>query len=74
MREMPESFRFKLDCKDCNAGLEGDGHFSMACIDAYLASHIEAFGHTRYNLEIIIRKPAKVKMDDIYNLAAAVSV
>jgi hypothetical protein len=52
--EMPEHFRFKLNCKDCPAGLEADGHYSMSVIDAYLSAHIEAFGHVKYDLQIIL--------------------
>lgn len=49
---MPEHFRYKLHCLDCNGGIEADGHNSMSCIDIYLSGHIEAFNHKRYTLEI----------------------
>jgi len=52
--QMPEHFRFKLKCKDCPGGLEADGHYSMSVMDAYLSGHIEAFGHTRYELVIML--------------------
>ena len=52
MFKMPEHFRWNLKCKGCPAGMEADGHSSMATMDAYLSSHIEAFGHKKYDLTI----------------------
>ena len=52
--KMPEHFRWNLKCKNCLGGMEADGHFSMSEVDAYLSAHIEAFGHTKYDLEIIL--------------------
>ena len=49
---MPEHFRFSLHCEECSGGLEADGHYSMSCLDVYIQSHIETFGHRRYRLEI----------------------
>jgi len=54
--KMPEHFRWKLSCKECPAGMEADGHNTMARMDAYLSGHIKGFGHTKYALEIILDK------------------
>ena len=54
--KMPAHFRWRLMCKQCSGGMEADGHDSMSIMDTYLAGHIEAFGHLRYNFEIILDK------------------
>ena len=51
---MPEHFRWKIDCKECEAGGEADGHYGMSAMDAWLSEHIKAFGHTKYDLEIVL--------------------
>ncbi len=50
--KMPENFRLKIECPECNIGIDADGHNSMSCIDAWLSGHIWALGHTHYNLKI----------------------
>lgn len=71
---MPEHFRCKLRCKDCEAGTDMDGHYSLSCIDAYVSGHIEAFGHTKYELEIYsldikVLKNGSYTMDDMLNIS-----
>ena len=50
--KMPSHFRWKLHCKSCDAGTDADGHDSLSCMNTYISGHIEAFGHTKYELEI----------------------
>ena len=50
--KMPENFRWKIECPECNIGMDADGHNSMSCIDAWLSGHIGSFGHTHYDLNI----------------------
>jgi hypothetical protein len=52
---MPEHFRFKLTCKECQGSLETDGHYSLSSsLDAYLSTHLFGLGHTKYELEIVL--------------------
>lgn len=50
--KMPENFRWKIECPECNIATDADGHNSMSCMDAWLSGHIGALGHTYYNLKI----------------------
>ena len=50
--KMPENFRWKIECLECNSGVDADGHDSMSYMDAWLSGHIVTFGHTNYNLKI----------------------
>ena len=61
MRNMPEHFRYEISCKGCPASLEADGHFSMAAMDVWLASHIQSFEHMEYDLKIIMDKPVMAR-------------
>lgn len=49
---MPENFRVKLQCRECDYSIDMDGHNSMECIDASLSGHIGAHDHTEYELQI----------------------
>ena len=57
--KMPKHFRWNLKCKECSGDIEADGHYSMSEMDAYLSIHLEAFGHNRYDLEIIKDESSK---------------
>ena len=53
---MPEHFRWSLRCLNCPAAMEADGHNSTSYMNTWLSGHIEAFGHTKYTLKIILDK------------------
>ena len=50
--KMPENFRWKIECLECDIGIDANGHDSISCIDAWLSGHIAAFGHTHYDIKI----------------------
>lgn len=50
--KMPKDFRWKLLCKDCEYSVDANGRDSIECMDESLARHIEASGHTKYELDI----------------------
>lgn len=50
--KMPKNFRWKLQCKECEYSVDANGQYSIECMDESLSGHIDAAGHTKYELEI----------------------
>lgn len=66
---MPEDFRLKLQCEDCDYSVDMRGLDTMSVIDDSLAKHIESYNHTKYKLEIYdINIESMKERKDIVNL------
>ena len=59
--KMPENFRWKIECTECEHGVDADGHDSMSYTDAWLSGHIATFGHTHYDLKIYGQEIDEIK-------------